>query len=108
MASHLLFKSSTGEIVKVKLGFSWQAFFIGSLKAVVMRTWLLVVIAALGYVLYESVHRPGVVSSGNIALLLVLLAFYVGYMIFCGIYGTRWLIASLLRQGYRQVGEERR
>ena len=108
MASHLLFKSATGEIVKVKLGFSWQAFFIGSFKAVVMRTWLVVAIAIAGYVFYDSMERSGVLSSRNIALLLALLVFYFGYMVFCGIYGNRWLVASLIRQGYRQVGEERR
>ena len=28
MASHMLFRSPEGEIVKVKVGFSWQAFFL--------------------------------------------------------------------------------
>jgi hypothetical protein len=33
------------------------------------------------------------------------LAAYGCYMTVCGIYGNRWLIKSLLRRGFRQIGE---
>jgi hypothetical protein len=36
------------------------------------------------------------------------LAVYGCYMTVCGIYGNRWLINSLRRRGFRQVGEETR
>jgi hypothetical protein len=45
-------------------------------------------------------------SSRTVALLLALLGLYVLYMVFCGAYANRWLIASLLRRGFRKIGEE--
>ena len=44
MGTYRLYKSPNGDIVRVKMGFSWQAFFVGSLKAIVRRTWLLAVV----------------------------------------------------------------
>ena len=108
MASHLLFKSPDGKVVKVKLGFSWQAFFLGSLRAVVRRTWLVFGVLAIGYFMIAWMGRSFVDSSRSVALVLVLLGIYAAYMVFCGLYGNRWLIASLLRRGYRQVAEEKR
>ncbi len=108
MASHLLFKSPDGEVVKVKLGFSWQAFFVGSFRAVLRRTWLLVALGALAYFMVAYMGRSIGDSSRSVALLLLLAGTYVVYMLFCGIYGNRWLVSSLLRRGFRQVADERR
>ena len=44
-----VYKSPTGDIVRVKVGFSWQAFFVGSLSAILRRLWLLAVVAVLFY-----------------------------------------------------------
>jgi hypothetical protein len=105
----MLFKSPDGEVVKVKVGFSWQAFFVGSLRALLKRTWVLI---GLGAVVYFMLAWAGpaslAASSSNVALLLALLALYLGYMMFCGLYGNRWLVSSLLRRGFRKVGEEKR
>ena len=49
MSTYRLFKAPDGNIVRVKMGFSWQAFFVGSLKAIVRRTWLLGIVAVLFY-----------------------------------------------------------
>jgi hypothetical protein len=106
--THLLFKSPDGEVVKVKVGFSWQAFFVGSLKALIRRTWLLVGLAALVYFAVAWMGTSITASSRSVALLVVLLLGYLGYMVFCGLYGNRWLVSSLLRRGFRQVGEDRR
>ena len=38
MSTYRLYKSPNGDIVRVKMGFSWRAFFIGSLEAVIRRT----------------------------------------------------------------------
>jgi hypothetical protein len=108
MSSHLLFKSPDGQVVKVKVGFSWQAFFVGSFKAVVKRTWLLVALAALVYFAVAWMGASITASSRSVALLVVLLFAYLGYMLFCGLYGNRWLVSSLLRRGFRQVGEDKR
>ena len=108
MASHMLFKSPTGEVVRVKMGFSWQAFFVGSLHAVLKRTWLVFGVLAIAYFGFAWMGTAITASSSMIALLLVLVAIYLGYMLFCGIYGNRWLVASLLRRGFRQIGEDKR
>ena len=108
MASHLLFKSPDGEVVKVKLGFSWQAFFIGSFRAVLKRTWLLIGLSALAYFMVAYMGRSIGESSRSVALLFLLAGAYALYMLFCGIYGNRWLVSSLLRRGFRQVSDERR
>jgi hypothetical protein len=108
MASHMLFRSPEGEVVKVKVGFSWQAFFVGSFKAVVRRTWLLGALLVLGYLFYSYMGNSFAESSRTFALLFALLALYFLYMLFCGMYGNRWLVASLLRRGFRQVMEESR
>lgn len=108
MASHLLFKSPTGEMVRVKKGFSWQAFFVGSLRTVLKRTWLLMGLALIGYLMVAWSGTSFVDSSRNVALLFALLVVYFLYMVFCGIYGNRWLVSSLLRRGFRQVSEGQR
>ena len=108
MSSHLLFKSPDGDVVKVKVGFSWDAFFLGSLKAVVRRTWLLVSLAVAGFLTWSWMGPALTASSRSVALLLALCCAYLGYMLFCGLYGNRWLVSSLLRRGFRQVGEDRR
>jgi hypothetical protein len=103
-----LYKSPQGDIVRVKMGFSWQAFFVGSLKAIVRRTWLLAVVAGLVYLMSAFYGGAPAATSRTAALFLVLLTFYGAYMLFCGVNGSRWLDDSLRRRGFRLVGEERR
>ena len=79
MSTYRLYKSPNGDIVRVKMGFSWQAFFVGSLSTLVRRGWLLAAVA-----------------------------FYAVYMLFCGVNGNRWLSDSLRRRGFTLIGEERR
>ena len=108
MSTYRLYKSPHGDIVRVKMGFSWQAFFVGSLKAIVRRTWLLATVAALVYVLVAFHSGAPTPTSRTAALFLVLVAFYAIYMLFCGVNGNRWLGDSLRRRGFTLVGEERR
>ncbi|MGH8796198.1 MAG: hypothetical protein ACREXI_04010 [Caldimonas sp.] len=108
MSTHMLFKSPNGELVRVKTGFSWQAFFVGSLRAAVRRTWLVIGVLAAGYFMIAWMGRSFATSSRIVALLLALLGVYFCYMVFCGVYGNRWLVASLLRRGFRQTTEDKR
>ena len=104
----MLFRSPDGETVKVKVGFSWQAFFVGSATAIVRRTWLLVTIVLLVGGMYAWMGSDAfAASSRTAAIVLALLGLYVLFMLFCGVYGNRWLVASLLRRGFRKVGEEK-
>ena len=108
MSTYRLYKSPQGEIVRVKMGFSWQAFFVGSLKAIVRRTWLLAAIGVLIYLIHAYYGGAPTTTSRIAALLLLLLGFFAVYMLFCGINGNRWLGDSLRRRGFTLVGEERR
>ena len=108
MRRYRLYKSPQGDIVRVKMGFSWQAFFVGSLKAIVRRTWLLAGVAGLVYLMSAFYGGAPAATSRIAALVLVLLLFYAVYMLFCGVNGNRWLDDSLRRRGFTLVGEERR
>ena len=109
MATHMLFRSPEGEVVKVKVGFSWQAFFVGSATAIVRRVWLIATVVLVVGAMYAWMGSDAfAASSRTTALLLALLGLYVLYMLFCGVYGNRWLVASLLRRGFRKVGDEKR
>lgn len=108
MSTYRLFKSPEGDIVKVKMGFSWHAFFVGSLKAIVRRTWLLLIAAVALYLYSNLVTGVPTVSSRISALALALLGFFAIYMLFCGVNGSRWVSDSLRRRGFTMVGEERR
>ena len=106
MSTYRLYKSPQGDIVRVKMGFSWQAFFVGSLKSIVRRTWLLAAIGLLVYLMTAFHNGAPTATSRTAALLLVLLGFYAAYMLFCGVNGNRWLDDSLRRRGFTVVGEE--
>ena len=108
MRTYRLYQSPQGEIVRVKMGFSWQAFFVGSLKSIVRRTWLLAAVGLMVYLLTTYYNGAPTATSRTAALLLLLLGFYGVYMLFCGVNGNRWLGDSLRRRGFTLVGEERR
>ena len=108
MTSYRLFKSPDGELVRVTVGFSWQAFFIGSFRTFLRRSWPVLCLLPVAYYAFARNGGPVPASSRLFALLFAALAAYGCYMIVCGIYGNRWLIKSLLRRGFRQIGEETR
>lgn len=107
MSRYRLFKSPDGDIVRVKQGFSWQAFFVGSLSAIARRAWLLATVGASFYVGQAYLDGAPTPTSRTAALGLVLVGFYAVYMLFCGVNGNRWLGDSLRRRGFTLVGEER-
>lgn len=103
-----LYKSPHGDIVRVRMGFSWQAFFVGSLKAMVRRTWLLAAVALLFYATWLFFGNAPTTTSRMAAFTVVLAGCYAVYMVFCGVNGSRWLSDSLRRRGFTMVGEEKR
>ena len=108
MCTYRLYKSPHGDIVRVKMGFSWHAFFIDSLKAIVRRTWVLGAVALLFYLSYAFFNGAPTASSRIGAFAFALLGLYALYMLFCGVNGARWLSDSLHRRGFILIGEERR
>lgn len=107
MCTYRLYKSPSGDIVRVKVGFSWQAFFVGSLSAILRRVWLLAIVALIFYFSSAMVNGAPTPSSRSVGLALALLGAYAVYMLFCGFNGNRWLTDSLRRRGFTMVGEER-
>ena len=107
MSTYRLFQSPDGKVVRVKQGFSWQAFFVGSLTTLVRRLWWLAVLALVAW--YAVGVTEGVPDLGTrgIAFAAAFGALCFLYMVFCGCFGNRWLQESLRRKGFRMVGEER-
>jgi hypothetical protein len=108
MSTYRLYKSPEGDIVRVKMGFSWHSFFVGSLSAVVRRTWLLFTAVALYYASDVYFNGAATPTSRTAGVALAALGFYAVYMLFCGVNGNRWLSDSLRRRGFTLIGEERR
>lgn len=108
MSRYRVYKSPTGDTVRVKTGFSWQACFLGSISALLRRAWLMIA-AGLTFFLAEFYFVGGPAPTSRMAALgLALLGVYAVYMVFCGINGNRWLCDSLRRRSYTLIGEERR
>ncbi|GEM_PF-1088551 len=103
-----VYQSPNGEIVKVKMGFSWRAFFVGSLTVMLRRVWLLAGIALFFFLSQAYFSGAPTPTSRTAALALALMAIYAVYMLFCGINGNRWLSESLRRRGFTLIAEEKR
>ncbi|MEO6363502.1 MAG: hypothetical protein ABIO71_09760 [Caldimonas sp.] len=108
MRKYQVYKSPTGDLVRVKTGFSWQAFFVGSLAAIVRRVWLLTFVGGLLFLSHSYFIAAPTPTSRTAAMALALLGVYAVYMLFCGVNGNRWLSDSLRRRGFTLIGEERR
>ena len=108
MASYRLFKSPDGELVRVTDGFSWQAFFVGSSRTFVKRSWPVLCLLPVAYVVFARRDATLTSNSRLSAVLVAGFGAYLCYMVLCGIYGNRWLVNSLLRRGFKQIGDDRR
>src|ERR1700712_1848281 len=100
MSKYRLYKSPEGDIVRVKMGFSWQAFFVGSLSAIVRRTWLLAAVAFIYYMGERFYTGAPPAPARPLGFAVAGLGFYAVYMLFCGVTGNRWLSDSLRRRGF--------
>ena len=87
-------------LIKVKQGFSWPAFWFGSLWAAAMHMWLpdflllCIADAALWFTTgYAQAH-------GELGLVLLGLVATVAYACIRGRYGNQWLASSLVARGY--------
>ena len=107
MSTYRLFQSPEGNVVRVKQGFSFQAFFVGSLTTLVRRYWWVAVLAGVAaYGMGFFTRGLPDLGTRGIALAAALGAVCLLYMLFCGFFGNRWLAESLRRRGFRMVGEE--
>lgn len=106
MRLYRVYKSPDGSTVRLKMGFSWHAFFIGSFKAMLRRTWLLLGVAAFFLLSMAWSANSPTSSTRTAAVAAVIAVFYVVFMLFCGFNGARWAGDSLRRRGYTLIGEE--
>jgi|GEM_PF-2061100 len=96
----ILLRHSKLGYVTVSQGFSLSAFFLGSIWAIVKRTWL----AFIGLFVVEVVlwYLNGVATvKRDFVALLGLMLVNVALAIFRGKYANRWLLTSFQRRGFR-------
>ena len=108
MSTYKVYRSPTGGIVRVKVGFSWQACFVGSFSALVRQVWLIVGVGLVFFLSEAWFTGAPAPTSRTAALGLALFAASMVYMVFCGIHGNRWLCDSLRRRSHTLIGEEKR
>ena len=85
--------------VAVKQGFSWPAFFFGSLWALARRAYgLFAVLLVLDVVLWFSTGYAE--AQRSLVLALLGLVGTVAYAVVRGKFGNRWVGSSLLSRGY--------
>ena len=90
----------------VKRGFSWPAFFFGSLWAAVNRLWMPVFILM---VLFETLLWlvGGVAAAQRMqGLAWSAAGLSLAYACLRGLLGNRWIENSLPRRGYRPHGDD--
>ncbi|MFD1122146.1 DUF2628 domain-containing protein [Methylophilus flavus] len=101
----VILKHPSGPVVEVKLGFSWVAFFLGPLWALIKAMWihffiLLILLLLLNVFADYSEHLKSTPLS------FISFFLFVAYMYVCGRYGNFWFHASLLNDGYLPIAEE--
>ncbi len=93
-------------MVRVKTGFSWPAFFFGTLWAVAKRLWL-VALAMCVPELAIWFCSGRAEARGDVGLACAGLLFQIVYRWLCGRYANAWWRARLVAQGYRPTGAKR-
>ena len=93
------------DYVRVKKGFSWPAFFLGSLWAAVKRMW---VVAALMATVELAFWFGNSIAAAHGDATLVLLGFVlqIAWFVVRGRYANGWRRSALARRGYRLVVEQ--
>lgn len=95
----ILLKHPSGVYVCVKQGFSWPAFVLGSLWAIVRHMWRLAAVLIVVDVLLWFVGGYAL-QKANPALLFFFLIANIVYAVVRGRYGNRWLLAALYPGGF--------
>ena len=92
----------SGKVAHVKVGFSWPAFLLGPLWALVKRLWwhfaaLMLVFALINFI------TDSALSANSLFSTLLALGMSLTYMVICGVQGNTWLMKALMKRGYRDV-----
>jgi hypothetical protein len=104
MKTHTYLQAPNGNVVRLKNGFSWPAFFFGPVWPFIRRAWLLgfvLIVPVLGLNVLEAI----ILSSWNsVAGAVLVLAGNVFCMYMYGRYCNRWIVRSLKGKGYGDFG----
>jgi hypothetical protein len=104
MKQKVLMRHPTIGTVEVPLGFSWPAFFLGPLWAIVKRLWLvlaLLILASLAITLVDALSD----TQNSVALTFLTLGLSIVYVYVCGKYGNKWWRWTLERRGFQPMSD---
>jgi hypothetical protein len=94
------------DYVRVKVGFSWPAFFFGAMWASAKKLWgalFLMLLVEIGLYALGAAAQ----AQRSMSLALVQLAIQLAYALARGFFGNAWWRASLRRRGYQVYVEKR-
>ena len=102
MTTHVCFLDPGRDFVRVKTGFSWPAFFLGSTWACAKKLWgLMLLMFMVEGALFFLSAAAGARGDGLLGLAWIVLE--PAYLFARGRYANAWRRAALLRKGYRVV-----
>jgi hypothetical protein len=90
---------ATDETVEVKTGFSWAAFLLGFVWALMKRMWLVALLMLAADLAIGLIGFAGV-TADVISLLLSIV-----FAIYCGMRGNQWHRRDLERKGYMVLSQ---
>lgn len=82
------------ETVEVKAGFSWPAFLLGFVWALMKRMWL------VGMLMLAADLAIGLIGFAGDAADVISLVLSILFAIYCGMRGNQWHLRDLERRGY--------
>jgi hypothetical protein len=103
MKTHTYLRAPNGNVVRLKNGFSWAAFFVGPLWPFMRRAWLLGFILLVPVVGLQVLAALILSSWNKVAGALFLLAANVLCMYVYGRYCNCWIVQSLKSKGYGEI-----
>ena len=99
MTGSILLIHPNGKSRRIRPGFCWMGFFLTTLWAISEGLWRPFAFSLLGWQLTKlSIVLARYFDSVLIALFCPFA--YPAVMVFFGIYGKRWLVADMMRNGY--------
>ena len=82
------------ETVEVKAGFSWAAFLLGFVWALMKRMWL------VGLLMLAADLAIGLIGFAGVTADVISLGLSIVFAIYCGMRGNQWYRRDLERKGY--------
>lgn len=83
-----------GEMVEVSTGFSWAAFLLGFIWALMKRMWLVALLMLAADLVIGLIGFAGVTAD------VISLVLSIAFAIYCGINANQWYRRDLERKGY--------